>query len=148
MIAALVFGVVMVMPTSWKVVDVPNPPGSTVEVLTYTRGPKVRKFEQTINVIRKRYSDDAMLIGDWAAAAVNDLQAHEGVKILENHPQDFCDIRGWIVESTGTYGGVKLDVLQEAILDGGWEYVASYTRIEGSEADADAMKAMGTLCPM
>lgn len=148
MIALLAIATVLTMPASWKVVDVPNPPGSTVEVLLYARGPLVKGFEQTMNVIRKRYSDDAMSIDDWATAATNDLQSRDGVKILASHKETLCDKDGWIVESTGTYNGHRLDLQQEAILDGGWEYVATYSRAAGSDADADAEKALTTLCPL
>lgn len=150
MIAALILAAAtaLVIPSTWQAVDVPNPPGSTVEVLSLARGPVVSGFTTTINVIRKRYSDDAMLIGDWAAAATNDLQSHDGVKIVTSHKQIFCDINGWVVESTGTYDGRDLDLIQEAILDGGYEYVATYSRPVGSAADADALKALATLCPL
>lgn len=145
---ALVLAAVITLPASFTHVDVPNPPGSTVEVLELGRGPVVDHFTTTINVIRRQYTDDTMTIADWAASAMNDLQTHDGVKIVTSRALKVCNHDAWWVESTGPYNGRNLDLVQEALLDGGYEYVATYSRPQGSAEDADVIKALATLCPM
>ena len=149
MFFALAVAMVIHLPSTYTHVDVPNPPGSTVEVLELGRGPVVNGFTTLINVVRKRYDDTpALQIGDWAAEAINDLQAHEGVKIVDNHKLVVCDINSWWIESTGSYNGRDLDLVQQAFLDGGYEYIATYSRPAGTPADPDAIKSLTTMCPL
>jgi hypothetical protein len=146
--AVLAAAVALTLPTGWQSIDVPNPPGSTVEVVRFGLGPTVDGFETKINVIRQRYSDEAMLIGDWAARSTSYLKSQEGVRILASHFDPLCNMDGWLVESTGKYNGRDLDLVQTAVLDSGWEYVATYTRPLGTEPDRDALRALETLCPL
>jgi len=144
----LAAAVALVLPAGWQVVDVPNPPGSTVEVLRLGVGPTVDGFATKINVIRQRYGDEAMLIDDWAATSTAYLKSQDGVHVVASHAEPLCDHNGWLVESTGKYNGRDLDLVQTALLDGGYEYVATYSRPVGSDVDRDAMKALDTLCPL
>jgi hypothetical protein len=147
-VAVLAVAVSLVLPSNWQSVDIPNPPGSTVEVLRLGLGPTVDGFQTKINVIRQRYSDESELIGDWAEKSTAYLKSQDGVRVIASHAERLCDINGWLVESTGKYNGHDLDLVQTALLDGGYEYVATYSRPVGSDADRDALKALDTLCPL
>lgn len=144
----LAAAVALTLPAGWQSVDVPNPPGSTVEVLALGRGPTLDGFGETINVIRKRYAAGATSIEGWAATATAYLKSQEGVRILASHDDQLCDRNGWLVESIGKYSGRDLDLVQTALLDGGYEYVATYSRPLGTEPDRSALKALETLCPL
>ncbi len=150
MILALVLAVAVAisMPQGWQHVEIPNPPGSTVEVLDLALGPTVDAFSTKINVIRQRYADEALTIDGWAESSAAYLKSQEGVRILASHAEALCDRNGWLVESIGKYSGRDLDLVQTALLDGGYEYVATYTRPIGTEPDRDALKALETLCPL
>ncbi len=148
MIAAFLV-LVFTMPASWEHVAVDNPPGSTVEMLDIGRGPTIDGFQQQINVLRHRLSDPTITISTWAAQSVQYLQTHGDAHVLTSHAERLCNGTrdGWVIESTGTYSGRKLDLVQAALLDGGYEYVATYTRAAGTDFDVAAVKALDSLCP-
>jgi hypothetical protein len=137
------------MPASWEHVAVDNPPGSTVEMLDIGRGPTVDGFQQQINVLRHRLSDPSISLERWAANSTQYLQSQPDTHILVSHAERLCNgtMNGWWIESTGTYSGRRLDLVQSALLDGGFEYVATYTRAEGTDFDVAAVKALDSLCP-
>ncbi|MBV8638548.1 MAG: hypothetical protein JO322_10710 [Candidatus Eremiobacteraeota bacterium] len=148
MIAA-VFALVLVMPSGWERVAVDNAPGSTVEMLDIGRGPTIQGFAQQINVLRHRLADPAISISAWADQSVSYLQSHGDARVLSSHPERLCNGTqdGWWIESNGTYSGRKLDLVQVALLDGGYEYVATYSRPDGTDFDVAAVKALDSLCP-
>lgn len=148
MIAALL-ALVFAMPASWEHVAVDNPPGSTVEMLDIGHGPTIDGFQQQINVLRHRLPDPAVTISKWSEQSVQYLQTHGDAHVLASHAERLCNGTrdGWLIESTGTYSGRKLDLVQAALLDGGYEYVATYSRPQGTDFDVAAVKALDSLCP-
>lgn len=148
MIAA-VLALVFAMPSGWEHVAVDNPPGSTVEMLDIGRGPTVQGFQQQINVLRHQLSDPAISIANWADQSVAYLQSHGDVHVVTSHAERLCNGThdGWRIESTGTYSGRRLDLVQVALLDGGYEYVATYSRPDETDFDVAAVKALDSLCP-
>ncbi len=147
---ATILALVFAMPASWQHVTVDNPPGSTVEMLDIGRGPTIDGFQQQINVLRHRLADPAITIAKWAEQSQQYLQTHGDAHVLTSHAERLCSGSrdGWWIESTGTYAGRKLDLVQVALLDGGFEYVATYSRPEGTDFDVAAVKALDSLCPM
>ena len=149
MIAA-VLALVFAMPSGWQHVAVDNPPGSTVEMLDIGRGPTIDGFQQQINVLRHRLLDPSIAISKWADQSLQYLQTHGDAHVLASHAERLCNGTrdGWWIESTGTYSGRSLDLVQVALLDSGFEYVATYSRPEGTDFDVAAVKALDSLCPM
>lgn len=148
MIAA-VLALVFAMPAGWEHVTVDNPPGSTVEMLDIGRGPTLQGFQQQINVLRHQLADATITIAAWADQSVSYLQTHGDAHVLVSHAERLCNGThdGWWIESTGTYSGRKLDLVQVALLDNGYEYVATYSRPDGTDFDVAAVKALDSLCP-
>ncbi len=148
MIAA-VLALVFAMPAGWQHVTVDNPPGSTVEMLDIGRGPTLDGFAQQINVLRHRLADPSITIEKWGEQSAQYLLAHGDAHVVVSHAERVCNGSrdGWWIESTGTYNGRKLDLVQVALLDGGFEYVATYTRPDGTDFDVAAVKALDSLCP-
>ena len=147
MIAAIL-AIVFAMPPSWQHVPVDNPPGSTVEMLDIGRGPTVNGFQQQINVLRHRLSDPSIDITAWADQSVQYLQDHDS-KVVASHKERLCNGTedGWLIESSGSYSGRNLDLIQTALLNGEFEYVATYSRLQGTPQDPAAVKALDSLCP-
>lgn len=145
-----VLALVFAMPSSWQHVAVDNPPGSTVEMLDIGRGPTIDGFQQQINVLRHRLTDPSITITNWADRSVQYLQTHGDAHVLTSHAERVCNGTrdGWWIESTGTYSGRALDLVQVSLLDGGFEYVATYSRPQGTDFDVAAVKALDSLCPM
>lgn len=143
-----VLALVFAMPATWEHVAVDNPPGSTVEMLDIGRGPMVDGFQQQINVLRHHLTDPSIAIDRWAEQSVDYLQSHDS-HVLVSHAERLCNgtVDGWWIESIGTYSGRSLDLVQAALLDGDFEYVATYSRSNGSDADVAALKSLDTLCP-
>lgn len=148
MIAALL-AVVFTMPPSWTPVAVANPPGSSVEMLEIARGPADQGFQSQINVLRHRVSNPPASIEEWAQQSEAYLEERPDVKVLASHAESLCNGTrdGWWIESTGTYNGRALDLVQTALLDDGFEYVATYSRAMGTPFVKDALDALDTLCP-
>ncbi len=148
MIAALL-ALVFAIPSGWEHVAVDNPPGSTVEMLDLGRGPMIQGFQQQINVLRHRLADPTISIAGWGDRSAAYLQTHGDAHVLTSHPERLCNGThdGWWIESTGTYSGRMLDLVQVALLDDGYEYVATYSRPGGTDFDVAAVKALDSLCP-
>jgi hypothetical protein len=149
MIAAIL-ALVLAMPATWEHVAVDNPPGSTVEMLDIARGPTLDGFQQQINVLRHRLIDSTITIAKWSEQSVQYLQTHGDAHVLTSHAERLCNGTrdGWWIESTGTYSGRKLDLVQAALLDDGFEYVATYSRPDGTDFDVAAVRALDSLCPL
>lgn len=147
MIATLL-ALVFAMPATWEHVAVDNPPGSSVEMIEIGRGPTVVGFRQQINVLRHRLTDPSVTIDTWAAQSVQYLEAHDA-HVLVSHAERLCNgtADGWWIESTGTYNGRALDLVQAALLDDGYEYVATYSRADGTDFDVAALTSLDSLCP-
>ena len=148
MIAALL-ALVFAMPSGWEHVAVDNPPGSTVEMLDIGRGPVLDGFQQQINVLRHHLPDPSITIDAWAAQSTQYLQSHDAHVLVSRHER-LCNgtTDGWWIESTGTYSGRDLDLVQAALLDGGYEYVATYSRPAETEFDVAALRSLDSLCPL
>ncbi|HET9028824.1 MAG TPA: hypothetical protein VFN49_01495 [Candidatus Aquilonibacter sp.] len=145
---APILAIVLAMPASWTHVAVDNPPGSTVEMLDIAQGPTVDGFQPQINVLRHLIVDPAITIDAWAQQSASYLQSHDS-RVLASHAESLCNgtVNGWWIESLGSYAGRKLDLVQAALLANGYEYVATYSRAEGTDFDPTALEALDTLCP-
>jgi hypothetical protein len=143
-----ILAVVLTMPPTWEHVAVDNPPGSTVEMLDIGRGPLVNGFRQQINVLRHHLSEPSISLDVWADQSAQYLRDHDS-HILASRAERLCNgtVDGWWIESTGQYSGRTLDLVQAALLDNGYEYVATYSRPDGTDPDPAAVKALDTLCP-
>lgn len=146
---AAMLAVVLTMPPNWQHVKTDASPGAAVEMLDIATGPHADGFTQNINVLRHQLTAVPDSISAWADASVAYLASKPDTKVLSSHAERECNgtIDGWLIESTGRYNGRGLDLVQTALLDGGYEYVATYARLVGTPANDDAMKALDTLCP-
>lgn len=150
MIAAAMLAVVLAMPPNWPHVKTDASPGAAVEMLDLATGPLADGFTQNINVLRHQLRPVPASISAWADSSVAYLASKPDTIVLSSHAERECNgtIDGWMIESTGQYNGRSLDLVQAAVLDGGYEYVATYARLAGTPANGDALKALDTLCPL
>ncbi len=137
------------MPPGWRDIPPDNPPGSVVEVLDIAVGPPVQGFAQNINVLRRPLTPVPSSIDDWAKQSVAMLSEQPNASVSASHAEKECNgtIDGWRIESSGTFNGHLLSLVQTAVLSNGFEYVATYSRLLGTPPDAQALKALDTLCP-
>ena len=147
---ALALAAVLSLPAGWRDTPIDNPPGSTVEMLRIGSGPASDGFTASINALRRRLANAPPTIEQWAQSSVAFLSSQPDVAVTASHAEKECNgtIDGWRIDSAGTYNGRKLELVQTALLDGGYEYVATYTRAQGTPADDAALKALDTLCPL
>ncbi len=136
-------------PDGWQTVPPPSADPGRVELLSIALGPVVDGFHTNINVIRDLLDDPSETMAARAKESVSYMSTHNGGKIVASHAQKVCSGArdGWYFETSDTYNSRRVTLEQTLLLDGGYEYVATYTRASGSPADPSAIRALTTLCP-
>ena len=134
-------------PPGWEQESAPNAPGRFT-ILAFFAGPAVGDFRPNINVLRDALADSSETL-DQRVGETLDAYHMNGAKVLKHHRERVCNGTrdGWYFEVAAHYSGRDVVLEQTLVLDGGFEYVATYTRANGTGADTPATKALDTLCP-
>ncbi|HVA28554.1 MAG TPA: hypothetical protein VNF68_10260 [Candidatus Baltobacteraceae bacterium] len=138
------------LPEGWQTMTPPPAQPAATELLSIALGPTIRGFRTKINVIRDVLLDPSETIEVRAKESAAYITAHNYGKIIVSRAGKVCNggRDGWHFESSGIYNGRRVYFDQRVLLDGGYEYVATYTRPLGAPADPAAKRALDTLCPL
>jgi hypothetical protein len=137
-------------PADWK--QQPNAPTAAapgLQLLGMYFGPSVDAFTTQMNVIRAPLADPNETVAARAKESADYLTAHGGT-LFTSRATRLCNGThdGWILEMDRATPERKLSFVQMLLLDGGFEYIATYSRPFGTPPEPAAMKALDSLCPL
>lgn len=137
-------------PEGWQQLSPPVDQSGQVQLLSFSAGPVVDGFRTNLNVIRDALADPTESIDARVKESIAYISTHGDGKLVTSHAERVCNGSrdGWLIDSIGTYDKRKSELVQTVVLDGGYEYVATYTRPINTAADPAAVQSLDSLCPI